>query len=119
MGAAAWFLYSWRQDRVLATVAGKVLPSSVTNLTFGGAGVLILVAIGAALLAAALNRVLGHTDEASRMPCSPSSRDQRLADPGSRSSRGRMSDALRQREADSAATCLNVPCPRPQAPGTP
>jgi len=58
---AAWFLYSWRQDRVLATVAGRVLPSSVTNLTSGGAGVLILVAIGAALLAAALNRVLGYT----------------------------------------------------------
>ena len=60
VGGAAWFLYSWRQDGVLATLAARVLPSSVTNLTFGGVGMLILLAIGTAMLTAVLNRTLGH-----------------------------------------------------------
>jgi len=56
----AWFLYSRQQDKVLPTLAAKVLPASVTDLTFGSVGVFILSAIGMALLAFVLNRVLGH-----------------------------------------------------------
>jgi len=60
VGAAAWLLYASRQDKVLPTLAGTLLPASVADLTFGGAAVLAMSAIGTAILAAVLNRLLGH-----------------------------------------------------------
>lgn len=60
VGSAAWFLYTRQQDNVLRLLRNTVLPTSITNMTFGGLGLLILSAIGTALLGFVINRVLGE-----------------------------------------------------------